>query len=117
MRTLRSLAATDPSARQAIDLYVYRIVREVGSLVAALGGIDGLVFTAGVGENDAATRAEVLAGLSFLGLALDSTANAAGGPRISRGSGPQAFVIATNEELVIARQMKAVTGSIDRLNP
>jgi len=59
MRILRSKAATEVDARRAIDLFVYRITREIGSLMAALGGIDGLVFTAGIGENDVATRAEV----------------------------------------------------------
>ena len=83
MRVLRSKAATDAGARRAIDLFVYRITREIGSLVAALGGIDGLVFTAGIGENDVATRAEVMAGLAWAGLALDEAANRDGGPRIS----------------------------------
>jgi acetate kinase len=98
MRVLREAASTNADARTAIDLFVYRIVREVGSLAAALGGLDGLVFTAGIGENDAATRAEVLAGLGWLGFDLDAAANAAGGPRISRGPGPSAWVIPTNEE-------------------
>ncbi|MFL5187598.1 MAG: acetate kinase, partial [Microvirga sp.] len=82
--------------------------REIGSLMAALGGIDGLVFTAGIGENDVATRAEVIAGLAWAGLALDEATNRAGGPRISAGSGPTAWVIPTNEELVIARQTRSV---------
>jgi acetate kinase len=111
MRVLRSKAASDANARRAIDLFVYRITREIGSLVAALGGIDGLVFTAGIGENDAATRAEVLAGLGWAGLTLDEAANRAGGPRISTGSGPTAWVIPTNEELVIARQTGSVLGA------
>ncbi len=108
MRVLRSKASSDPDARRAIDLFVYRITREIGSLVAALGGIDGLVFTAGIGENDVATRAEVIAGLSWTGLALDEAANRTGGPRISTGPGPSAWVIPTNEELVIARQAGSV---------
>lgn len=108
MRVLREAAATNADARTAIDLFVYRIVREVGSLAAALGGLDGLVFTAGIGENDAATRAEVIAGLGWLGFELDDAANAAGGPRISRGPGPSAWVIPTNEELAIARHMAAL---------
>jgi acetate kinase len=108
MRTLREKAPGHAHAREALDLYVYRIVREVGSLAAALGGVDALVFTAGVGENDAATRAEVMAGLGYLGFSLDAAANAARGPRISAGSGPSAWVIPTNEELAIARHMAAV---------
>jgi acetate kinase len=111
MRILRSNAAANADARRAIDLFVYRITREIGSLIAALGGIDGLIFTAGIGENDAATRAEVIAGLAWAGLTLDEAANAAGGPRISSGSGPTAWVIPTNEELVIARQMRSVLGA------
>jgi acetate kinase len=108
MRILRSKAATEVDARRAIDLFVYRITREIGSLMAALGGIDGLVFTAGIGENDVATRAEVIAGLAWAGFTLDEAANRAGGPRISSGSGPTAWVIPTNEELVIARQTRSV---------
>jgi acetate kinase len=111
MRILRSKAATEVDARRAIDLFVYRITREIGSLMAALGGIDGLVFTAGIGENDVATRAEVIAGLAWAGFTLDEAANRAGGPRISSGSGPTAWVIPTNEELVIARQTGSVLGA------
>src|SRR5215210_1607958 len=95
MRVLRSRSASDADAKRAIDLFVYRIIREIGSLVAALGGIDGLVFTAGIGENDVATRAEVIAGLAWTGLALDEAANSAGGPQMSTGSGPTAWVIPT----------------------
>lgn len=102
----------EPDARHAIDLFVYRITREIGSLVAALGGIDGLIFTAGIGENDVATRAEVVARLAWAGLAIDDAANRAGGPRISSGPGPAAWVIPTNEELVIARQMRAALGPV-----
>ncbi|WP_018260542.1 acetate/propionate family kinase [Methylobacterium sp. WSM2598] len=108
MRTLRARAAEDPRARTAIDLFVYRIGRELGSLVAALGGIDGFVFTGGIGENDAATRAEVLRGAAWAGFRLDEGANEAGGPQITRGPGPQAFVIPTDEEAMIARGMREV---------
>lgn len=112
MRVLRSKATTNADAKRAIDLFVYRITREIGSLVAALGGIDGLIFTAGIGENDAATRAEVIDGLAWTGLRLDKDANLAGGPRISSGAGPHSWVIPTNEELVIARQMRSVLGAV-----
>ena len=108
MRVLRSKAPTDADAKRAIDLFVYRITREIGSLVAALGGLDGLVFTAGIGENDVATRAEVVAGLGWAGLALDEAANRTSGPRISSGPGPGVWVIPTNEEKVIARQTWSV---------
>jgi acetate kinase len=107
MRVLRANAAANADSRRAIDLFVYRILREIGSLVAALGGIDGLIFTAGIGENDAATRAEVASGLAWAGLTLDERANSTGGPRISTGSGPEVWVIPTNEELVIARQTRS----------
>ena len=110
MRVLRTNAATNPDAKRAIELFIYRITREIGSLVAALGGIDGLVFTAGIGENDAATRAEVVDGLAWAGLTLDESANGTAGPRISSGSGSSVWVIPTNEELVIARQTRSVLG-------
>ena len=108
MRVLRAEAETNPEARLAIDLFVYRIVCEAGSLIAALGGFDGIVFTAGIGENDAATRAEVIAGLGWTGLTLDREGNRRGVARISRGTAPTAWVIPTNEELVIARQTYSV---------
>ena len=115
MRKLRSLAATDPKAREAIDLFVYRIGREMGSLVAALGGIDALVFTGGIGENDAATRAEVLRGAAWAGFALDEAANAIGGPTdLTRGTGPSAWVIPTDEELMIARAVRDLLGKAQR---
>jgi acetate kinase len=106
MRTLRAKAATHADAKRAIDLFVYRAIREIGSLVAALGGLDGLVFTAGIGENDAATRAEILAGLGWAGLTLDPAANQTGSPRISTTTSPSAWIIPTNEELIIARHMQ-----------
>jgi acetate kinase len=108
MRVLRQNASTNPDARLAIDLFVYRIQREIGSLVAALNGIDALIFTAGIGENDAATRAEVVEGLDWMGFALDANANGCGGPLITTGPGPSAWVIPTNEELVIARQVQGM---------
>lgn len=106
MRTLRQSRA--PEAREAIDLFVYRIVREVGSLAAALGGVDAIVFTAGIGENDPATRAEVAAGCRWLGLTLDEVQNRAGTGRISAdGSRLSAWVVPTDEERMIARYTSA----------
>lgn len=106
MRTLRQSKA--PEAREAIDLFVYRIVREVGSLAAALGGVDAIVFTAGIGENDPATRAEVAAGCRWLGLTLDEVQNRAGTGRISAdGSRLSAWVVPTDEERMIARYTSA----------
>ncbi|MGZ9092114.1 MAG: acetate/propionate family kinase [Rhodoplanes sp.] len=103
MRTLR--ASSEPAAKEAIALFVYRIVREVGSLAAALGGIDAIVFTGGIGENDAATRAEVAEGCAWLGLELDEEASRRGEMLVATAeSRVAALVIPTNEELEIARR-------------
>jgi acetate kinase len=105
MRTL--LGSADPRARLAIDVYVYRIRRELGSLAGALGGLDALVFTAGVGENAAAIRERVCRDGAWLGIDLDAAANHAGGPRISAPkSRVSAWVIPTNEELMIGRHAR-----------
>jgi acetate kinase len=102
MRTLRQSKA--PEAAQAIALFVYRIVREIGSLAAALGGLDGLVFTAGIGEHDPATRAEVAAGCGWLGLKLDAARNTLGSGRIGAdGAAVSVWVVPTDEERMIAR--------------
>ena len=107
MRTL--LASDDPRAKLAVDLYCYRIRRELGSLAAALGGLDAIVFTAGIGENAAAIRSRVCRDASWLGVALDAAANLKGGPRISTaGSRVAAWAIPTNEELMIARHTRAL---------
>ncbi len=101
MRVL--LASHDPRAAEAIELFVYRVGRELGSLAAALGGLEALVFTAGIGENAPSIRAKICEGAAWLGVELDPVANAAGGPRISRaGSRVSAWVIPTDEERVIA---------------
>lgn len=93
------------SARLAIELMAYRIVREIGSLVAALGGLDALVFTAGIGEHSAAVRAMICAQLTWLGVDLDVSANNSHQTRISHAhSRVAALVIATDEEQVIAQQ-------------
>jgi acetate kinase len=107
---MRSLHASDePAAAEAIALFVYRIVREAGSLAAALGGVDGLVFTAGIGENDARVRAAVAEGCRWLGLELDAARNAAGQGRISAdGARVQAWVVPTDEERMVARHTAAV---------
>ena len=106
MRTLRQ-AGTAP-AREAIALFVYRIVREIGSHAAALGGLDAIVFTAGIGENDPATRAEVVAGCEWLGVHLDEARNRLGAGRISRNdSRVSAWVVPTDEERMIARYTAA----------
>ncbi len=109
---MRVLEASDaPSARFARELFAYRIGRELGSLAAALGGIDAVVFTAGIGENAASARAAVAGHAEWLGLELDPAANAARGPRISTpGSRVAAWVIPTDEERVIAGHTLALLG-------
>jgi acetate kinase len=102
MRTL--LASTESRAKLAVDLFVYRITRELGSLAAALGGLDAVVFTAGVGENSAEIRTRICKAAAWLGVDLDTASNQSGGPRISTSaSRVAAWTIPTNEELMIAR--------------
>jgi acetate kinase len=102
MRAL--LDSDDPRARLAIDLYCYRIGRELGSLAAAAQGVDALVFTAGIGEHAALIRERVCRDAAWLGIELDAVANRSGGPRISTAASAVAvWVIPTNEELMIAR--------------
>jgi acetate kinase len=102
---MRDLEASDaPAAKLAIDYFVYRIAKEAGALAAALGGVDGLVFTAGIGENSARIRARVCARCAWLGVELDPAANEAKASRITTPtSRVPAFVVPTNEELMIAR--------------
>jgi len=101
VRTL--LASSASEAAEALDLFVYRCGRELGSLAAALGGIDSLVFTGGIGENAAPIRARICRDAQWLGLELDEDANLRGGPRLScAGSRVTAWVVPTNEELMIA---------------
>lgn len=105
MRTL--LESLDPRARLAIDLFVYQIQRNLGSLAAALGGIDAIVFTAGIGENAPPIRSRVCSEASWLGLEIDEAANAVGRRCISTAaSRVAAYVIPTNEELMIARHTR-----------
>jgi acetate kinase len=105
------LARSEPGARLAVDYFVYRAAKEIGALAAVLGGVDGLVFTAGIGENSVEIRRRVSESAEWLGIELDGQANAANGPRISR---PQnrvsAWVIPTNEELMIARHTGSLLG-------
>ncbi len=103
------LASADPRARQAVDLFVYRIGRELGSLAAALGGLDAIVFTAGIGEHSPDIRRRVLQDAAWLGVVV---ADAAAGPRLtqphSRVSG---WVIATDEDLMIAKHCRELIGA------
>ena len=103
------LSSDDPRAREAVAVFVYRIGRELGSLAAALGGLDALVFTGGIGEHSAEIRKRVCEQAAWLGLTLDSAANAAGGPRIGRAdSRVSIWTFPTDEELVIARHTRAL---------
>jgi acetate kinase len=105
MRVL--LESSAPRAALAVDLFIYRIGRELGSLAAALGGLDAIVFTAGIGEHAVPVRDRVCRNAAWLGVELDPDANADGGPRISTaGSRVTAWVIPTHEELMIARHTR-----------
>jgi acetate kinase len=109
MRAL--LASDDVRARFAVDLFIYRLGRELGSLAAAAGGLDALVFTAGIGEHAPSIRERVCRDAAWLGVELDPAANRTGGPRISAaGSRVSVWVIPTNEELMIARSTSRVAG-------
>lgn len=105
------LATADPRAARAVDLFVYRAVAQIGALVAALEGLDALVFTAGIGEHAAVVRERICRGLAWLGLVFDADANARHGPCISgTDSTVSAWVIPTNEELMIARHTLRAVG-------
>jgi acetate kinase len=109
MRTLR--ASSEAGAREALKLFVYRIVRETGSLIAALDGLDAFVFSGGIGENDAVTRAEVVDGCRWAGMILDAGRNALGHGRISDDSSQvPVWIIPTDEERLIARHAMEVMG-------
>ncbi|MCB2012393.1 MAG: acetate/propionate family kinase [Geminicoccaceae bacterium] len=110
MRVLE--ASDDPRAALAIDHFVYRAVLNAGMLVAALGGLDGFVFTAGIGEHSPVIRARIVEGLAWAGLRLDPDANDAGHGRITTDDSPvAAFVIPTDEEMVIARAVMSLVGA------
>lgn len=105
MRQLR--ASADPAAAEAIALFVYRVAREAGSMAAALGGVDALVFTGGIGEHDVAGRSEIAAACRWLGLELDPAANLRSEGRISAAASRiAAWVVPTDEELMIARHTR-----------
>jgi acetate kinase len=115
MRTLRM--STDPRAKEAIDLFVYRIRRELGSLVSTLSGLDGLVFTGGIGEHDAHIRQRVGDDAAWMGVTIEANSNlAAGGTRAKKispsGSKVEVWLIPTNEEQVIARHTLQLCGAL-----
>ena len=101
MRALR--AADTEAARFAIDHFAYWAVRHAGSMIAAMGGLDCVAFTGGIGEHDAAMRAAICDGLAFMGVAIDGAANAAAAGRLDRGQGPAVLIVPAAEEAHIAR--------------
>jgi acetate kinase len=107
MRVL--LSSDDPRARFAVDLFCYRIGRELGSLAAAMQGLDAIVFTGGIGEHAALVRDKVCRDAAWLGVQLDAAANLRDGPRITLdASRVPVWVVPTDEELMIARHTRAV---------
>jgi acetate kinase len=101
------LASTEPRARFAIGLFTYRTARQIASLATAAGGLDGLVFTGGVGENAAPVRSAICRTLEWLGIQLDETANGTNSERIAAdNSRVGVFVIPTDENLMIARHTR-----------
>jgi acetate kinase len=105
------LGRSEPEARLAVDYFVFRAAKEIGALAAVLGGLDALVFTAGIGENSVEIRKRINEASAWLGIELDDAANAAGGPRITTArSRVSAWVIPTNEELMIARHTRSLLG-------
>ena len=116
MRAL--IESPDPHAREAVDLFAFRIARETGALAMTLGGLDGFVFTAGIGENVALVRRLVCERLAWLGVALDDAANERGDPCISAAHSRVAvWVLPTNEELMLARHTLASINTINEGQP
>ena len=108
------LGSGEPAARLAVDYFVYQAAKQIGALAAVLGGIDALVFTAGIGENSAEIRRRVSEACAWLGVDLDPEANAGKGPRISTAaSRASAWVVPTNEELMIARHTGRLLGLVE----
>lgn len=110
--------ATDcPDARFALDLFAYRVKRQIGALAAVLNGVDALIFTAGIGENDSRIRQMILGDMDYLGIRLDAERNRAcrgNAAKISRASSPtQVWVIPTDEELMIARDTARIVGGVE----
>ena len=104
-------ASKEPAAKLAVDYFVYRAAKEIGAFAAVLGGVDGIVFTAGIGERSTTIRKRICAASAWLGVELDERANAKNGPRITVGrSRVSAWVIPTNEELMIARHTGRLLG-------
>lgn len=112
---MRELLRSDtPSARQAIEFFIYRLGRELGSLVATLGGLDTLIFTAGIGQHAAPIRAKICEDAAWLGIQLDARANQQHGPKISTSNSQvSVWVIPTDEEQMIAKHTKRIVDLVD----
>ena len=116
MRDVRAAARSGSEAAQAaLELFTYRIRKTIGAYAAAMGGLDGVVFTGGIGENDVATRAEALEGLAFMGIELDAKRNASGASIVTtEASSVAVMVIRTDEEALIAHDARAVVARLER---
>ncbi|MGA2285036.1 MAG: acetate/propionate family kinase [Dehalococcoidia bacterium] len=109
MRDLLDREAVDAAAATAVELFCYQAKKFLGALVAVLGGLDTLIFTAGIGENAASVRQRICAGLGFVGVALDPHANEANAPVISGGASHVVVrVMKTDEDLMIARHTRSL---------
>jgi acetate kinase len=105
------LGRSEPEARLAVDYFVYRVAKEIGALTAVLGGLNGLVFTAGIGENSPEIRQRICSASAWLGIEVDNDANAKSQAKISATqSAVPVWVIPTNEELMIARHTGRLLG-------
>jgi len=111
MRKLQE--SDDPAAEEAIDLFVFHAAREIAAMAASLGGLDGIVFTAGIGEHSPEIRRRISDRAAWLGIRFDPSANASGGPRLSTADSPVGvWVIPTNEEAMLARHTLDVLAEI-----
>ncbi len=111
MRDLLDVQDTNDHARLAVDIFVNRIVKYVGQYIAEMGGVDALVFTAGIGENSSPIRKRIIDRLAYFGIQLDSVANEKRGEETeisTKDSQVKALLIPTNEELMIARDVEAL---------
>jgi acetate kinase len=109
VRDLEAAAkAGDARAAEALQVFVYQVKKQIGAYAAALGGLDAVAFTGGIGENSAALRAACCAGLEFLGIEIDPEKNeSAGGDRLLNRGSVTILALSTNEELVVARRAYA----------
>jgi acetate kinase len=109
MRDLLERETNDPRAREAVDLFCYQVKKTIGSFAAVLGGLESLVFSAGIGENCPPVRSRICEGLKFLGIELDEKLNGGSQNIISTASGKvKVFVIHTDEEIMIAKKVRDV---------